>query len=840
MKIERNLMKLTVEQLLQQGVTAHREGKLQDAERNYRAILQSQPEHPDANHNLGVLAISFNKVPEALPLFKTALDADPKIEQFWFSYIDALIKTEKFDNARQALADAQQAGVTLTKLQIFEEQFQSELPASSDKPQQEFGNLLQSYQDALSPAIELREVGKYKEAQEWLNNVIEHDSKNSEALSLLSQVLLLDKKEVEAERALTAAASINSELPSVYRNQARLLLKKLKPLDALKKAELGCEKSPVDPDSLLVLAACLVANQRDSEALSIIEKLLNTKPDYAEAYANRALIKFRAKDTVGAIKDAKMSVSFKPHLAQMWSLLGSMYLQSKNLTFAIEALKKAHEHDPENIAFMVLLGELLRQDNKANRAIPILEQATQLSPKDANAWTNLGVALQQEEKLADAKIAYEKALALNPKSAAIFSNLGAMAKNAEEWVSALKYYKQALVIDPNLSEAHNNLGTMLQELRRLDEAEASYTQAIALKPDFAEAHNNLGTILQELRRLDEAEASYTQAIALKPDFAEAHNNFGATLKDLGRLDEAEASYTQAIALKPDFAEALFNRGYLLFDKEKFEDALKDADACVLKKSKVLPLISLYALGRIDEIYKRIEIESKGDGEDISIAAFAAFISEAQKKPTSYNFCPKPIDFINVTNLSSHVNDSVAYVEELIEELNKIETIWEPSGKSTVNGFQSLNGMNLFESSSGKIDQLKSIIINELASYYLKFQNEPCSYIKNFPSMNNLYGWTVTLKHQGHQSAHIHTSGWLSGVIYLKVVPSREKDEGAIEFSLNDKYYHDDNSPIFTFQPEVGDILFFPSSLHHKTIPFSTDTDRIIISFDLRPDEAKHS
>ena len=38
----------------------------------------------------------------------------------------------------------------------------------------------------------------------------------------------------------------------------------------------------------------------------------------------------------------------------------------------------------------------------------------------------------------------------------------------------------------------------------------------------------------------------------------------------------------------------------------------------------------------------------------------------------------------------------------------------------------------------------------------------------------------------------------------------------------------------TYQPEVGDIVFFPSSLHHKTIPFTTDADRIIVSFDLVP------
>ena len=99
---------------------------------------------------------------------------------------------------------------------------------------------------------------------------------------------------MEAERALTKAASINSQLPSVYRNQARLLIKQSKIAEALEKAQLGCRQSPEDAESLLVLAACLGANQRDLEALPSIEKILKDNVDYAEAYANRAVIKLRA------------------------------------------------------------------------------------------------------------------------------------------------------------------------------------------------------------------------------------------------------------------------------------------------------------------------------------------------------------------------------------------------------------------------------------------------------------------------------------------------------------------------------------------------------------------
>ena len=99
-------MELTVDQALQQGVAAHKEGKLQEAERLYRSILQVQPGHGDANHNLGVLAVGVGKVGAALPLFKTALEANPGIEQFWFSYIDALIKDQQVEDAKQVIERA--------------------------------------------------------------------------------------------------------------------------------------------------------------------------------------------------------------------------------------------------------------------------------------------------------------------------------------------------------------------------------------------------------------------------------------------------------------------------------------------------------------------------------------------------------------------------------------------------------------------------------------------------------------------------------------------------------------------------------------------------------------
>jgi tetratricopeptide (TPR) repeat protein len=103
-------MELTIDQALQQGAAAHNKGNLQEAERVYRAILKIQPRHPGANHNLGLIAVSLYKSEAALLLLETALEVDPTIEQFWISYIDALINTNQIKNAEQAIEKAKKAG----------------------------------------------------------------------------------------------------------------------------------------------------------------------------------------------------------------------------------------------------------------------------------------------------------------------------------------------------------------------------------------------------------------------------------------------------------------------------------------------------------------------------------------------------------------------------------------------------------------------------------------------------------------------------------------------------------------------------------------------------------
>jgi tetratricopeptide (TPR) repeat protein len=516
--------------------------------------------------------------------------------------------------------------------------------------------------------------------------------------------------------------------------------------------------------------------------------------------------------------------------------LGTIFQELGENQKAKECYEKAIEINPNYADAHNNLGTIFQELGKNQKAKECYEQAIAINPNYADAHNNLGTIFQELGKNQKAKECYEKAIELNPNYVNAHHNLGIIFKKLAENQKAKECYEKAIELNTNHVDSHSNLGNIFKELGENQKAKDCYEKAIEINPNYADAHYNLGIIFKKLAENKKAKECYEKAIKLNPNHSAAHNNLGNIFKELGENQKAIGCYEKAIKINPNSQEALINRGKILFNKGEFELSLIDFDNCNNFDSRSWALTSLYALGHIDEIYKRIEENSQLDEKNISVSAFSSFIANKEKKSTAHNFCPNPINFIHHSNLSSHLKNFNSFIMEIIKELHGVNILWEPFGKTTIKGFQSKSG--LFRKPQKKIQNLKSIIISEIESYYLKFKNENCSFIKKWPSKYNLAAWHVILKKQGHQNPHIHASGWLSGVIYLKVVPSFKKNEGAIEFSLNGSQYYDAKSPKVLHAPKAGDIVLFPSSLHHRTIPFSTDTDRISIAFDLIPNLKK--
>jgi len=333
-------MELTIEQALQQGVAAHNEGKLQEAERLYRAILQSQPTHSDANHNLGVLAVAVNKAEAALPLLKTALEVNPKVEQFWLSYIDALIKEKEFDNAKDVLEQARKQGLAEEKLNTLEAQLSSETQIqninSANPPQEQLSSLLEYYQ-----------TGGYGDAEKLAMSITQEFPEHQFAWKVLGAVL--KQTDRVGESLLASQKSVQ-----------------LAPQDAEAHSNLGV--------TLQELGRLYEAEASYTQAIAL-------KPDYAEAHYNLGIM----LNELGRLNEAEASymqaIVLKPDYvngARNLVKLPVGQLDSDTLNLCEKAFDILNDSLEDQIKNVFFQGNLLKHRGFIEQSFNVFRKANKL------------------------------------------------------------------------------------------------------------------------------------------------------------------------------------------------------------------------------------------------------------------------------------------------------------------------------------------------------------------------------------------------------------------------------------------------------------------------------
>jgi Flp pilus assembly protein TadD len=317
--------RLTIEQTLQQGVAAHKEGKLQEAERLYKAILQSQPAHADANHNLGVIAVSANKADVALPLFKTALEANPKIEQFWLSYIDALIKEKQFDNTKQVLEQAKNQGLVGEKIDALEEHLTLITQASKSKlPEQKKSLTLSEKRKKLA------EQKKQKKAKK--QNLKAINPSEAEITSLLNNYQTGQYGDAEK-----LAVSITQEFPKhqfAWKVLGAILKQTGRVGESLVPSQKSVQLAPQDAEAHNNLGGTLQELGRLNESKVSYTQAVALKPDYAEAHYNLGMTLQELGRLDEAVASYTQSIVLEPEYAKAHnSLLRCLYLLDKEALF---------------------------------------------------------------------------------------------------------------------------------------------------------------------------------------------------------------------------------------------------------------------------------------------------------------------------------------------------------------------------------------------------------------------------------------------------------------------------------------------------------------------------
>ena len=525
-------MEFTVDQALQKGIQAHKAGKLQEADGYYTAILKANPKHPDANHNMGILAIDLGRFELALPFLKTALEVNSSIDQYWFSYVGALIKLDRVAEAKVVFDQAKSKGVEgrdfdQIELELKSSSFEAESNANEDIPIE--ANILDEFKldKALKLAKNKVKDGLTNEAKKIYQDILKKFPKNKKASdgikTLASKTLATNTgiQEPPKEQLTSLLTLYNQQKLQQVFNEAQILTKRYTKSSTL----------------LNLMGASAAQLGKLDEAVLAFQKALSIKPNDAQAYYNMG----------NALKD------------------------QEKLEEAIDAYRKALSIKPDYADAYVNMGNVLTDQEKLEDAIEAYNRALSNEPDNAEAHYNMGNALKDQEKLEEAIDAYRKALSIKPDYADAYVNMGNVLTDQEKLEDAIEAYNGALSNEPDNAEAYYNIGNALKDQEKLGEAIEAYDKALSVKPDYADAHFNLSLIKKYEENDDQiiqAQKLYELENLSKDARCSLAFSLAKMYEDVGKLDQAFSYLFEGNALRKNLLNYSINQDIEFFKRLK--------------------------------------------------------------------------------------------------------------------------------------------------------------------------------------------------------------------------------------------------------------------------------
>ncbi len=292
----------------------HQAGRLSQAEMLYQVVLQWLPDHPDANHNLGVIAVQLGNPEQALPLFHAALMAQLGNGRFWISYIDALLRVQRLDEAGQWLAQGRQAGLAGPEV----EQLAQRLDAGMQQR-------LAGKKGRVRKPTKMGKNGSIPEIAEQQQLVaLFNAGQLAQCEQLARQMVASYPKHALGWKTLGAV------LTQQGRNQEGL--------QAMRQASM---LEPGDCELLSNMGVVLTQLAQYEEAEHCYRRALKIKPKLAALHANMGNVLFLMQRYLPAEKHCRKAIDLEPDFAIAYQHLGSILRASSRVMEAEQVLRKA-------------------------------------------------------------------------------------------------------------------------------------------------------------------------------------------------------------------------------------------------------------------------------------------------------------------------------------------------------------------------------------------------------------------------------------------------------------------------------------------------------------------
>jgi tetratricopeptide (TPR) repeat protein len=369
------------------------------------------------------------------------------------------------------------------------------------------------------------------------------------------------------------------------------------------------------------------AQNRNEEALSEFDKILDTERDNAFALTGRGEIHRVMGHIPQARKDIEDALKSDPKNPYALLILAKLNLEGlpikrNDRLSRITDPQKTSQASLPNVDKSIQLSDAYSKPTAipqlpTSKADPISissrpSQTTSTTSLESNTeLTRLNQILQQDSDNITALITrgdlyrnngrYQEALAdlnrsiqLDPNSYAAISLRGDIHRVQGKYDEAFVDLNRALELKQDSAFALRSRGALYREQGRYKEALEDLSHTISLDSNSAFAFSTRGKTYASLNRYPEALADFNRLLQIRPDDSEALSLRGETYRLMERYKEALADFTQAIKIEPQNAFALGSRGQVYQVTERYDQALQDFNDAIQIDPKLVWAITARA------------------------------------------------------------------------------------------------------------------------------------------------------------------------------------------------------------------------------------------------------
>ena len=331
------MSEMTIPEALRLGVEAFNAGKYAEADRHFSAILKASPDHPDGNHNMGVLAVRVGKHEAAIPLFRKAIDVNPSIEQYWLSYVRTLMTLGREQDARLIVDEAKSKRVSAAILRNLN----GLLAANAEQPKGV------PPKDTIDQLLNLYNRGQLANVVGLAEALAGQYPKSLFIWNMLGAAAAQSGQIDKSIRAFEKVIAINPDSAESHYNIGIAHQKQGKLDDAIASYEKALSLKPDYAEACNNLGVALKDQGKFDDAIASYEKALFLRPDYAEAYYNLGIAFQNHGQLSKAIESYEKLLSLRPDYAGAYNKLANTFQDQGKLDRAIACYEKALSLQPD-------------------------------------------------------------------------------------------------------------------------------------------------------------------------------------------------------------------------------------------------------------------------------------------------------------------------------------------------------------------------------------------------------------------------------------------------------------------------------------------------------------